>query len=100
MKKGDSTKYSQKGQHGGFRKDEDHSQPYPPTALGEIKTITGGPTAGGSFHSLKKSFQRQVNSVHGLPTLKQRQMNQDMYFSEEDARGVKQPYDDPWSLWS
>ena len=27
--------------------------------------------------------------------MKQRQTNQDMYFSEEDARGVKQPHDDP-----
>ena len=69
VKKGDSTKYGQKGQHGGFRKDEDHSQPRPPTALREIKTITRGPTAGGSFRSFKKSFQRQVNSVHGLPPL-------------------------------
>ena len=95
VKKGDSTKYSQKGQHGGFRRDEDNSQPRPPTALGEIKTINGGPTVGGSFRSLKKSYQKQVNSVHGLPPLKQRRTNQDMYFSEENARGVKQPYDDP-----
>ena len=95
VKKGDSTKYSQKGQHGGFRRDEDNSQPRPPTALGEIKTINGGPTVGGSFRSLKKSYQKQVNSVHGLPPLKQRRTNQDMYFSEENARGVKQPHDDP-----
>ena len=27
--------------------------------------------------------------------MKQRQTNQDMYFLEEDARGMKQPYDDP-----
>ena len=33
--------------------------------------------------------------VHSLPPLKQRQTNQDMYFLEEDARGVKQPHDDP-----
>ena len=55
----------------------------------------GGPTTGGSFRSLKKSYQRQVNSVHGLPPMKQRRMNPDMCFSEEDARGVKQPHDDP-----
>ena len=95
VKKGDSTKYGQKGQHGGFRRDEDHSLPCPQTTLGEIKTIMGGPTAGGSFCSLRKSYQRQVNSVHGLPPLKQRRTNQDMYFSKEDARGVKQPHDDP-----
>ena len=95
MKKGDSTKYGQKGQHRGFQRDEDHSQPRPETALGEIKTITGGPTTRGSFRSLRKSYQRQVNSVHSLPPLKQRRINQDMYFSEEDARGVKQSHNDP-----
>ena len=95
VKKGDSTKYGQKGQHGGFRRDENYSQPRPQTALGEIKTITGGPTVGESFCSLKKSCQRQVNSVHSLPPLKQRQTNQDMYFLEEDARGMKQPHDNP-----
>ena len=36
-----------------------------------------------------------MNSVHSLPPLKQRRANQDMYFSEEDAREVKQPHDDP-----
>ena len=95
MKKGDSAKYGQKGQHGGFQRDEGHSQPPPQTALGEIKTITGGPTIGGSFRSLKKLYQRQVNSVHGLPPMKQKRTNPDMCFSEEDARGVKQPHDDP-----
>ena len=63
--------------------------------IGEIKTITGGPSTGGSFRSLKKSCQRQVNSVHSLPPLKQRRTNQDMYFLEKDARKVKQPHDDP-----
>ena len=50
---------------------------------------------GGSFRSLKKLYQRQVNSVHSLPPLMQRWTDQDMYFSEEDARGVKQPHDNP-----
>ena len=36
-----------------------------------------------------------MNSVHSLPPLKQRRMNQDIYFLEEDARRVKQPHDDP-----
>ena len=80
---------------GGSRRDEDHPPPHPQNALGEIKTITGGPTTGGSFRSIRKSHQRLVNSVHSLPPLKQRWTNQDMYFLEEDARGVKQPYDDP-----
>ena len=30
-----------------------------------------------------------------IPPLKHRQTNQDMSFNEEDARGVKQPYNDP-----
>ena len=95
VKRGDSSKYSQKNQHGGSRRDENRLPPRPQNALGEIKTITGGPTTRGSFRSLRKSHQRQVNSVHNLPPLKQRRTNQDMYFSEEDARGVKQPHDDP-----
>ena len=95
MKRGDLNKYGKKDQHGGSRRDEDHPSPRPQSAMGEIKTITGGPTTGESFRSLKKSHQRQVNSVHSLPPLKQRWINQDMYFSEEDARGVKQPHDDP-----
>ena len=95
VKKGDSAKYGQKGQQGGFQRDKDHTQPRPQTALGEIKTITGGPTTGGSLRSLKKSYQRQVNSVHGPPLLKHRRTSQDICFSEEDTRGVKQPHDDP-----
>ncbi|XP_030945657.1 uncharacterized protein LOC115970126 [Quercus lobata] len=95
VKRGDSGRYDQKSQQGGSRKDKDRPPPRPQSALGEIKTIVGGPTTGGSFKSLRKSYQRQVNSVHSIPPLKQRRTNQDMYFSEEDARGVKQPYDDP-----
>ena len=86
VKNGDSSKYGKKDQHEGSQRDEDHPPPRPQSALGEIKTITGGPTTGGSFRSLRKSYQRQVNSVHSLPPLKQRRTNQDMYFSEEDAR--------------
>ena len=33
--------------------------------------------------------------MHMTPPFKQRQTNQDMSFSEEDARGVKQPHNDP-----
>ena len=63
--------------------------------IGEIKTITGGPSTSGWFKSLKKAYQRQVNSVHRMPSFKQRWTDQDMCFSEEDVRGVKQPHDDP-----
>ena len=57
--------------------------------------ITRGPSTNGSFRSLKKSQQRQVNSVHKAPPLKQRTMSMDILFSEEYARGMKQPHDDP-----
>ena len=63
--------------------------------IGEIKMITGGPSIGGSFKSLKKSQQRQVNNVHRIPPLKQRRTDRDILLSIEDARGVKQLHDDP-----
>ena len=50
---------------------------------------------GGLFRSLKKATQRQVNSVHMIPPFKQRRTDQDMSFNEADARGVRQPYNDP-----
>ena len=58
----------------------------------EIKTITGRPSTGGSFKSLKKAYQRQVNSVHRIPPFKR---TRTCFFSKEDAKGVKQPHDDP-----
>ena len=92
MKRGDSSKYKDgnKDQHEGSQRNEDHLPPCLQSAIREIKTIKGG-----LFKSFKKSYQRQVNSVHSLPPLKQKWMNQDMCFSEEDARGVKLPHDDP-----
>ena len=57
--------------------------------------ITGGPSIGGSFKSLKKSQQRQVNNVHRIPPLKQRRTDRDILLSIEDARAVKQLHDDP-----
>ena len=50
---------------------------------------------GGLFTSLKKAYQRQVNNIHKMPPFKQRRTDRDMNFLKEDARGVKQPYDDP-----
>nr|XP_023929259.1 uncharacterized protein LOC112040606 [Quercus suber] len=97
VKKGDSSSFKDdnKDKHEAFQRDEDHRPLCPQSAIGEIKTITGGPSIGGSFRSLKRSPQRQVNSVHGIPHLKQRRTERDILFSEEDARGVKQPHDDP-----
>ena len=52
--------------------------------------IARGPSTGGSFKSPRKSQQGFVNSVHGIPPLKQRRWaNMDILFSEEDARGMK-----------
>ena len=75
--------------------DKDHMSQRLPSMIGEIKTITSGPFTGGSFKSLKKAYQRQVNNVHRMPPFKQRRTDRDMCFSEEDARGVKQPHDNP-----
>ena len=63
--------------------------------IGEIKTIAGGLFTRGSFRSLKKACQRQVNSVHMIPSFKQRRTDHDMSFNEGDARGVKQSHNDP-----
>ena len=52
--------------------------------------IAGGPSTSGSFKSLGKSQQRFVNSIHGIPPLKQRRReNMDILFLREDASGVK-----------
>lgn len=94
VKRGEANRYGKKEQQGDFQRSEGQP-PCPQNARGEIKTIAEGPSTGGSFRSLRKAHQRQVNNVHSLPPSKQRRTNQDMYFSEEDARGIKQPHDDP-----
>ena len=97
MKKGESSRFrsDNKEKHKAIPKDEDNAFNCPQSAIGEIKTITGGLSIGGSFKSLKKSQQRQVNSIHMIPPLKQRRTDKDILLLEEDARGVKQPYDNP-----
>ena len=94
MKKGEPSRFEddKKDKHEASPRDEDHTSQRPPNVIGEIKKITGEPSIGGWFKSFKKSYQRPVNSVHRIPPLKQRQMDKDMFFSEEDARGVKLPY--------
>ena len=74
MKKGDSSRFrdGNKDQHEGSQRDKDHMPLCPQSAIGEIKTITRGSSIGGSFKSLRKSYQRQVNSIHSMPSLKQR----------------------------
>ena len=59
VKKGDSSRSRDNNdKHKAFPKDEDHTFHHPQSANEEIKTITGGPSTGGSFRSLKKSQQR------------------------------------------
>ena len=71
-------------------RDSDKPWERPKNEIGEIRMISGGPTIGGSFKSLKKLQQGQVNSVHMIPLTKhQRREATDMVFSEEDARGIK-----------
>ena len=64
---------------------------------GEIKTISGGLTAGGTLRSLKKAHEREINSVHSrlLPMKMPRKYEPDIIFSERDGRGIRQPHDNP-----
>ncbi|XP_050246513.1 uncharacterized protein LOC126694328 [Quercus robur] len=97
VKNGEYSKFKDdnKGQHESFSRDDDRLSQPPHKVIGEIKTITGGPFSGGSFKSLKKAYQRQVNSVYTVPPSKHRRTYQDMSFNEGDAMGVKQPHNDP-----
>ena len=97
MKKGEYSKFrdGNKSQHESSYGSDDRPSHPPQNVIGEIKTIIGRPFSGGSFKSLKKAYQRQVNSVHMIPPFKQQRTDRDMFFSEADARGVKQPHNDP-----
>ena len=74
LEKRDSNRFrdGNKDRYGDSQKDKDHTPLRPQSARGEIKTITGGLSTRGLFKSLKKSYQRQVNSVHSQPLLKWR----------------------------
>ena len=65
--------------------------------MGEIRTITGGPIVGGSYKSLRKAVQRQVNSIYVKHSMEKhcRIGNDDIVFFEQDVKGIKQPHDDP-----
>ena len=97
MKKNEYNKFrsDHKSQHESSSRNDNRPSQLPQDVIGEIKTITGGPITGGSVKSLKKACQRQVNSVHMIPPLKQKRIDQDMSFNEADAKGVKQPHNDP-----
>ena len=106
IQKGKLQKYVKKREYSNFKRgnknqrefssrSDDRPRQPPQDVIEEIKTIAGGPFTRGSFKSLKKACQRQVNSIHIIPPFKQRRMDQDMSFNEVDARGVKQPHNDP-----
>ena len=83
IQKGKLQKYVKKGEYSKFRggnknqyestsRSDDRLHQPPQDVIGEIKTITGWPFSGGSFKSLKKAYQRKVNSVYTIPPSKQR----------------------------
>ena len=106
IQKGKLQRYVKKGERSSFKRSNKNQSEFTPggndrphqppqDVIGEIQTNLGGPLTGGSFRSLRKATQRQVNSVHMIPPFKQRRMNQDMTFNKADARGVRQPHNDP-----
>ena len=72
VKKGESSRSrdDRKGKSETPPIDEDKSYNRLQSAIEEINAITGGPSTGGSFKSLKKSQQRLKNNVHGMHPLK------------------------------
>ena len=72
MKKGESSRFREdrKNQRESSPRDEDHTFQHLQNVIEETKTITGGPSTGGSFRSLRKACQRQVNRVHRIPPFK------------------------------
>jgi len=58
VKKGDSsrTRDNSRDKPESSPRDKDHKSHHQQSAIGEIKTITGGPSIRGSFRSLKKSY--------------------------------------------
>ena len=60
--------------------------------------ITGGPFIGGSYRSLKKAYQRQVNNVHVTQLVTKCRCTNDITFSERDARGIRLPHNDPFVI--
>ena len=57
VKKGNSNRFrhDNKNKHESSPRDEDHMSQRLPSVIGEIKTIIGGPSTGGSFKSLRKA---------------------------------------------
>ena len=72
VKKGEYSKFrgGNKSQHESSSKSDDRPPQPPQDVIGEIKMIVGGPFIGGSFRSLKKACQKQMNSVYMTPPFK------------------------------
>ena len=81
IQKGKLQKYVKKGKYSKFRGDNKNqhesssrsdNRPFqlPQDVIGEIKAIAGGSFTGGSFRSLKKACQKQMNSVYMTPPFK------------------------------
>ena len=62
----------------------------------EIKTIVGGPAAGGISHISRKTYARQVHNIFVVQRTPKNIRLDDLiiFFSEEDARRTHQPHDD------
>ena len=60
-----------------------------------IQMITGGPFTGGSYKTLKKAYQRQVNRVHMTQPVTKCRCADVVTFPERDARGIRQPHKNP-----
>ena len=67
-------------------KEEDRDNPK--QIMGEIRTIIRGPIVGGSYKSLRKAVQRQINNVHVKPPIAKyhRTGNDDIIFLSEMQR--------------
>ena len=63
---------------------KDDGWDHPKQVIGEIRMIIGGPVSGGSYKFLKKTYQRQINSIHiKHPSTKyRRSKSDDITFSE------------------
>ncbi|XP_077229834.1 uncharacterized protein LOC143862648 [Tasmannia lanceolata] len=59
---------------------------------GVIGTISGGPTAGGTSSSARRTYARQVNAVHACS--KRAEPENEISFSEADLDGLILPHDD------
>jgi hypothetical protein len=63
---------------------------------GEIRTILGGPAAGGISRTSRKAYARQVHNIFVIQRTPKniRLDDQIISFNEKDARGTHQPHDD------